>query len=30
MTSPSAIPPSDPNRQLTVADPNDAGLRIAV
>jgi quercetin dioxygenase-like cupin family protein len=27
MTSPSAIPPDDPNRQLTVADPNDARLR---
>ena len=27
MTSPSAIPPDDPNRQLTVADPNDAELR---
>ena len=27
MTSPSAIPPDDPNRRLTVADPNDAGLR---
>jgi quercetin dioxygenase-like cupin family protein len=27
MTSPSAIPPDDPNRQLTVADPDGAGLR---
>jgi quercetin dioxygenase-like cupin family protein len=27
MTSPSAIPPDDPTRQLTVADPDGAGLR---
>ena len=27
MTSPSAIPPDDPSRRLTIADPNDAGLR---
>src|SRR5580693_3810880 len=27
MTSPSAIPPDDTNRQLTVADPGGAGLR---
>jgi quercetin dioxygenase-like cupin family protein len=27
MTSPSAIPPDDPNRHLTVADPDGAGLR---
>ena len=27
MTSPSAIPPDDPNRQLTVADFDGAGLR---
>ncbi len=27
MTSPSAIPPDDPNRQLTVVDPDATGLR---
>src|SRR3984885_1926101 len=27
MTSSSAIPPDDPNRQLTVADPDAAGIR---
>ena len=27
MTSPSAIPPDDTSRQLTVADPGGAGLR---
>ncbi|MGB7976226.1 MAG: cupin domain-containing protein [Roseiarcus sp.] len=27
MTSSSAIPPDDPNRQLTVADPDAAGVR---
>ena len=27
MTLPSAIPPDDPDRRLTVADPSDAGLR---